>query len=516
MSLTFNFKSWKRIAFSFVALLLCFILILAPFRVSAVAGVDDALFWILVAILGASGISFVSLSDAHTQCDSFYNSLSDSIKDTLIEKANLIAGSSAIVSGVKVGMQFYAEQWQQLTNAIISKFGNKGTYAVNGYVEGRKLNINDINDSFLAYNYYYVGQITTSQVGNLSITSFTGSDFNNVIKYLSQEELSNLNISDSRVYRNYSLANGLFTTYDTMATATNKNITSKSYFAWSKDNGYIRDVSYASVPYLGSYCKYYLGDKVHYTDKVTNSIHYITIYTDNLSNIVDLTTSTLVGTSISVPTSVVSREGVWTGEEWGQFLNDLIFGNDISGLINCDPSAYPNIDTWHDGIGEDVATVDNPVGSIGISVPTSNDDVIDLSPSTARDYDGTTIKDKDITTTSNPDDTGNGNDDNTNTNPKKDTPSKILPGLSLPEILFKHKFPFCLPYDIYAMCLGLRSDNAEPPVFSIPYKNDTLNIDLEYEIDFEDFDEVISILRFFVGATFTVGLIFATRKLIWK
>ena len=247
-----KFKYLKQFVFSFISILLCFAIVLSMSSVSvkAVAGIDDALFWLLVAILSASGITFVSASDARVQCQEFFDTLSQDTKNTLSEKANLVLGSSAVVSGMKVGVNFLAEQWRQLTTAIISKYGYKGNHAVNGYTAGRKLDINDMNDNFLVYNYYVVDKVTTSNVANLEITTFTGNDFTNVIKYLSQEELSQLNISNSKVYRNYSLAGGLFTAFDTMSTSVSQNITSKSYFAWSKDRGYIRDVSYASVPFL--------------------------------------------------------------------------------------------------------------------------------------------------------------------------------------------------------------------------------------------------------------------------
>ena len=394
-----KFKYLKQFVFSFISILLCFAIVLSMSSVSvkAVAGIDDALFWLLVAVLSASGITFVSASDARLQCQEFFDTLSQDTKNMLSEKADLILGSSVVLSGMKVGVNFLAEQWRQLTAAIVNRFGNKGTIsAVNNYETGRKLDFNKLNDKFMAYSYYNVGQITANRYGNLIMTTFTSSDFANVVNYLTADQIQNLNLSENKVYRNFDIGCGLFTTYDVISSYNTVNTHAKANFEWQKDrNNYIYDVGFQSSSYLNQCCKYFKGDKVHYTDTVTDGIHYITIYTDNLSNIVDLNNGVLVGTSISVPQSVISREGVWTGQEWAQFLNDLLFGNDISGLINCDPAYYPNIDVWHDGIGDDVATVDRPAGSIGIAVPTDDTDVV-LSPPVARDYDNTDVKDIDI------------------------------------------------------------------------------------------------------------------------
>lgn len=505
-----KFKYLKQFAFSFIAIFLCFTIIFSMTSVSvkAVSGIDDALFWLLVAVLGASGITFVSASDARLQCQDFFDGLSQDVKNTLTEKADLILGSSVVGRGVKVGVHFLAEQWRQLTTAIVNKYGNKGTLAVEGYQAGRKLDVNNLNDKFLAYSYYNVGQITTSKVNNLTMTTFSGSDFASVVNYLSAEQLVDINIRDDYVYRSIDLGSGLFTSYSVMSYSASSDQSWRGYFGWYQDLGYITDVSFQTGAMLSRHFKYFQGELLKVTDVVRDSIHYKTIYTDTLSNIVDLSTCTLVNTSISVPQTVVERDGVWTGEEWGRFLNDLIFGNDITGLINCDPAYYPGIDTWHDGICDDVATTDRPAGSIGIAVPTDNTDVV-LSPPVARDYDNTDVKDIDIALPVDPEPSSEFPTSSSSTEPFELPPS--INNMRPVERLFKTKFPFCLPYDVYKVVLNLQSEPIAP-VLRVPVRVGVL--DDEFSIDFSDFEDEIKIFKWFVAAGFVAALIYATKRFL--
>ena len=137
----------------------------------------------------------------------------------------------------------------------------------------------------------------------------------------------------------------------------------------------------------------------------------------------------------------------------------------------------------------------------------SDDDIATLNPSKARDYSNADVKDKDITT-DDKDKPGDKDDDKdkTGTTPK-------VPAVSLPEILFKEKFPFCLPWDLYSLFVGLRAE-PETPKFEIPFKFDRLGINEKIVIDFEVIDEPAKIIRFFIGAGFVLALILISRKMI--
>jgi hypothetical protein len=94
------------------------------------------------------------------------------------------------------------------------------------------------------------------------------------------------------------------------------------------------------------------------------------------------------------------------------------------------------------------------------------------------------------------------------------TPNKpSIPALSLPEILFKEKFPFCLPWDVYNVFANLVAE-PEAPVFEIPMKWEFLDIDYTLTIDFSMFDEIAKISRFFSSLGFVVFLILISRKVI--
>lgn len=103
-----------------------------------------------------------------------------------------------------------------------------------------------------------------------------------------------------------------------------------------------------------------------------------------------------------------------------------------------------------------------------------------------------------------------------------DPPIPVKPA-DLPNIdtgsvqLWTTKFPFCLPFDIYKM---VSSFNAEPEaphfhVLIMPENSFGLNNeDVYIDIDFEPYDKLVKILRFFLSISFVVFLILITRKII--
>lgn len=83
--------------------------------------------------------------------------------------------------------------------------------------------------------------------------------------------------------------------------------------------------------------------------------------------------------------------------------------------------------------------------------------------------------------------------------------------MATPEL--KDKFPFCIPWDIYAMFTKWESIEREAPHIEF-------DLDLgpagehHIEMDFEDFNDVAALLRLLELIVFAVGLAVATRKLI--
>jgi hypothetical protein len=155
----------------------------------------------------------------------------------------------------------------------------------------------------------------------------------------------------------------------------------------------------------------------------------------------------------------------------------------------------------------DAVGVSNPDGSrsIPLNIPDGAEDDIDK----ARDTDQTQTLGKDITT-----DADRDLDDDTNTD-KDTSPPKpgTLPDLTLPEVIFKDKFPFCLPWDLYIAFSNLAVP-PEPPKWTIPFKIQSINFSQDVEIDFSQFSTLASILRWGLSVLFLIWLILLTRQII--
>ena len=476
-----------------ISVVLCLILIFNAGIVQcfAVAGVDDALFWLLVAVLASSGITFASVADAHTGCDALWNNFDTSTQDFLLRKVDTIVGASGIASTITIGMNFLIDQWTNIIQGITATFGDyTGTDAV---INIGRSGILTADDPTMTFNVTYnPGSYIVYKISNNSSISMIGASSDGTVpSYL------NMDMSASNYICQYINIANVFTSGHRFAVSsvfTNPYNISLSYR--------INDISFNGSPSRTRF-KYFLGQPL--------SINYLSDgkFTMTVDGINIVQNGYLMNTSIPVPGSICP-DGIWNSEkDYTDWLNDLIFGNSDAALGNpgIDAVAYPGNDVWHDGSINDDVDVGSP--SIGISVPTDlNDDIIGvLTPDIARDYENTDVKEKDIATT----DTDVNPDEQTNT-PTKDKPSKVFPGLSLPEVLFKEKFPFCLPWDLYNLFVGM-SATAEAPKFTIPYKNEMLGIEENYTLDLSRFDNAAKVIRFFVGAGFVMALILISRKL---
>ena len=95
-------------------------------------------------------------------------------------------------------------------------------------------------------------------------------------------------------------------------------------------------------------------------------------------------------------------------------------------------------------------------------------------------------------------------------------PSEI-PKINTNLDMWKRKFPFCIPFDFYTMLTSFSAEQ-EIPQFTfvaIPANSFGLgNDDLYLSIDFEPFDPIVQMLRFFLGLGFCVFLILSTKNFI--
>jgi hypothetical protein len=90
-----------------------------------------------------------------------------------------------------------------------------------------------------------------------------------------------------------------------------------------------------------------------------------------------------------------------------------------------------------------------------------------------------------------------------------------MPDLSLPSLLTK-KFPFSLPWDLYASVKTLVATPA-PPKFTVPFLHITAwNVSQDITIDMSPYENVAVVCRWGFSGLWCIGLIFLTKKTIWK
>lgn len=484
-----------RFLFSFISILLIFLLIMNSSIIDcfAVAGVDDALFWILCAIMAACGVTFVSVEAAQAGADGLWDNLGDDIKKFLEQKANdMTIGATAGTFGIGILVSNY---WSSILDSIATTFGDYTGIDVAFDVTSDYTLPLSVGSSISIPFSIRSGSSVRYTIANSTLTVLGHAvDYSKFPKYL--QYVHQTDTSKSLIVASLGgLFNVICNKYSSTTTLTMG--TGVPTFKLT-DNGF----TYYSSHLLG-YDIYFNGELLTYTTTDSG----FTLTTADGTNIVQ--DGYIINTNVPVSDSICP-DGVWDRAGFTDWLNDLAFGSGADvGNPSIDTSAYPNNDTWHDGSINDDIAVGSP--SIGIAVPTSDEDVISLNPDIARDYENTTVKDKDIATDT---DIDTSTDTDTDTD---DTPSSIKPGglpaMSLPETLFKEKFPFCLPWDLYNVFVIL---NAEPiaPKFDIPFKFERFGIDYVFTIDLSDYEQFALISRVSLSITFIIALILLSRKVI--
>ena len=86
-----------------------------------------------------------------------------------------------------------------------------------------------------------------------------------------------------------------------------------------------------------------------------------------------------------------------------------------------------------------------------------------------------------------------------------------LQDLELPSILLT-KFPFCIPWDVYNIFAMLNKTPVEPR-FEIPFVIENI-VDYDFVIEFDQFESLFVIVRWFILALYCLGLIIMTRNMI--
>lgn len=513
----FSKKNIKKLLRSSLCFLLCIMTVicfggvLAPTQAHAVAGIDDVIVFI-IGIMVACGVTFTSADVAQSTARRYYNSV-DSDTKSIIDKAQ---------------EQYDAkkEYYTVTTNGLIMCLAS----------EWQK-----IFDSIAAF-IYTPSVATTSSFIDFNIAQSTFKNYDSFVSLLQNEGSLKFNFSfNSKAYSSFVVGS---TMVEIIGTDVMGDVPAEVSDAFS--NWYcILKLTFLGTGYTfykAFYTSSYRVDGINYYDydmyfKLVNDVINIAITHTNAPNHICSTNTPLVqpfyksghgsgsGGFLYYGNNLVTATGSSSIyslniDSIGSIVCDdgTIYGTDY--LINCDSdlktndnnitkafTCDPSISIGNEYIGTDTTWTDSiaDAGSGSIAFPLDVDDLIDLSPSDVRDKTLTDTGDIATDKTDTKDDTK----EDPNTKPNK--PS--IPNLSLPEILFKEKFPFCLPWDVYNVFANLVAE-PEAPVFEIPMKWEFLDIDYTLKIDFSMFDEIAKISRFFSSLGFVVFLILISRKVI--
>ena len=493
-------KIGKRLLSLLLCLLtvVCFGGILEPLQAHAVAGVDDAIFFI-VAFLICCGMTFASTSAATNAAQQFYAQAPPSVQEIIDYQAEQLQKDTALPFGVLAVLK---SDWK----ALIDEFMDQFPQYCNIDLDYTSLVKNQLTEDTLFKSLVAGTTVSISTPWTLDTNIFIQTSANTTLSIYGMDTLRKVVGSDlynqiSNYNSNFKKMNNThFAVFNVPAldftviliigfNSSNSSVISKLAYFNSNSDVYINGFPVSGI---GNYSiALYKNEICNYTfDSVSRSY---TLTAPTYGNIVS---RWIADDVISSNDNLIDCDDLCLPINK---ISQLLLGEDVFD-VGIDSSHIPGIDSFP-STADDLTDVLTYPDSIGISVPR---DLSDTITKTAEDI---RTVDKDKTDTK--DDTKDDTSDNPNTKPKK--PS--IPSMSLPEILFKEKFPFCLPWDIYNLFVGLQAE-AEAPRFVMPFKFERLGIDEEIVIDFSDYEEQIKIIRFFTGAMFVLALVMISRKII--
>lgn len=516
----FSKKNIKKLLRSTLCLLLCVLTVvffgglIVPIQAEAVTGVDDVIVFV-IGIMVACGVTFSSSAVAQSTAQRFYNSADTETKDIIDKAYEQYEAKKEYYTTTTYGLIIcLANEWQHIFDAIAAFIYTPSVIAAIDYVDFSVANMSSY-DSFVslletngtlefefqctttAYTSFTVGNTLIELIGKEKCTNvppevMTEWNRNNTAYWKDCNVLMKISILGTQytfyqaLYESKSFYNNYIQYFNHTY---NFKLNDNGAIIYTYDNGgakgsLISGNNYISQAYFGPYSYMYYGSELVNATPTYDGKTY-TLTAPSIGSIV-CDDGTIFGTDYSIPCDA-----------------DRITDDILTKTFTCDPS----ISIGNEYIGTDTTWTDSiaDAGSGSIAFPLDVDDLIDSSASDVRDK---TLTDTGDIATDKP---ATGENTETDKDSKPNKPS--IPGLSLPEILFKEKFPFCLPWDIYNLFVGLQAEE-EAPRFVVPFKFERLGIDEEIVIDFGDYEEQIKIIRFFIGAMFVFALIMVSRKII--
>ena len=497
----FSKKNIKKLLRSSLCFLLCIMTVicfggvLAPVQANAVAGVDDAIFFI-VAFLICCGMTFASTSAATNAAQHFYAQAPPSVQEIIDYQGEQLQKDSALPFGVLAVLK---SQWKALIDEFVRQFPQYCNIDLD-YTSSVK---NQLTEDTLFKTLVAGTTVSISTPWTLDTNIFIQTSANTTLSIYGMDTLRKVVGSDlynqiSNYNSNFKVMNNThFAVFNVPAldftvisiigfNSSDSSVISKLAYFNNNSDVYINGFPVSGI---GTYSiALYKNEICNYTfDSVSRSY---TLTAPTYGNIVS---RWIADDVISSNDNLINCDDLCLPINK---ISQLLLGEDVFD-VGIDSAHIPGIDSFP-STADDLTDVSTYPDSIGISVPR---DLSDTITKTAEDI---RTVDKDKTDT----------DDKTDTKPGESKPNKpSIPGLSLPEILFKEKFPFCLPWDVYNVFANLVAE-PEAPVFEIPMKWEFLDIDYTLTIDFSMFDEIAKISRFFSSIGFVVFLILISRKVI--
>lgn len=494
----FSKKNIKKLLRSTLCLLLCVLTVvffggvLAPAQAHAVAGVDDAILFFLGAFLVCCGMTFTSTSAISNAAQNFYDSSPSDVQDIIDYNAHQVEVDSALGNGFVAVIK---SEWKSLIDEFVRQFPQYS------HIELDSTNIlkEQLNGNSLIAALVSGSVITLSNPWKQDTNVFMQTSASTTLSFYGIDTFKKV-YGDSTYKAVCSSSAQFKEAFNTQYAIFSSSIGLDLVFVlgWNYYDNATVSLSYhddadefrvgsALLEPFGYGCLLYNKELC----SVTYSSGALTITSPTCGNVVQ---KWIADDVISSNDNLINCDNLTIRSI--KALDQLLLGEDVFG-VGVDAAHLPGIDSFP-STADDLTDVSTYPDSIGISVPR---DLSDTITKTAEDI---RTVDKDKTDT----------DDKTDTKPGESKPNKpSIPGLSLPEILFKEKFPFCLPWDVYNVFANLVAE-PEAPVFEIPMKWEFLDIDYTLKIDFSMFDEIAKISRFFSSLGFVVFLILISRKVI--
>lgn len=500
-----------------VAILFC--AFSAPFNVSAIVGVDDAIYLTIATICLSLGAS-IAFNNPNTgeeilnYAENIWNHL-DPFTQSIIRSKIANVGGFVPINDLGMWYSAYVDwstsEWQQIGSDIISYFNGTGSTDPQynfldvtpnesgkiGFTQNSVFSIsmpsacvkNEIYQADLGKSYLYFGRIEQSILSGLfPEMGIPASGLQNPMYY------ANI-MNDDGFCQVECLSAGSSSMYPAGSFVSQKSNVSASTSA----EGY-----YVALSDKGDFIRLFLSP-------FNNTTHYYTyqyiLWYDKNNITYNLTTFTGAGGNVRWA-FVSTVDGThYKNMDFSNYHSAICWFAQSCGLSMPNSTFVPDDYVAHPSTSDDVINLDTSKAQENLHNQVSNavDDTINTV--VAGNIDDLKILADDPTLI---------------TNPTAAADVIVVYPSDLPEInatgnFWTTKFPFCLPWDIYNLIIGFSSTQQAPILHFLVFPADSFGIDTPdtyIDIDFTDYYQAVQIFRFFIKIEFVLALIFVTKRLI--